>query len=69
MKALIMGYTFRERQRIHRKAKQKIGVEVEHKQDAPEDWMDNCIESVIDDGEAENEDDAEAMCEMIWEDQ
>jgi glucan phosphorylase len=58
-----MAYPYKERYRIQQKAKKKIGALKDY-----DDWMDNCISNMMASGAASDEDEAEAICEVIWED-
>ena len=56
-----MSYSWKDRYRIHQKAKRLIGVKKNH-----DDFMEECIQNVMDAGAASDEDEAEAICEVIW---
>lgn len=60
-------YTFIERRKIHRKAKQKLGYNDDSGE--YEDFMDNCIEGVMGDLEATDEDDARDICQLMWDEE
>lgn len=61
-----MGYSWRQRHAIERKARAKVGLE---KKQSHDDFIEECIANLIDDGEAENADEAEQMCEIIWDEE
>jgi hypothetical protein len=58
-------YTPTERQTVNLKAKRKLGLLKKDSGPDPE-WMDQCVSSLMDSGEFEDEADAEAVCEVIW---
>jgi len=58
-----MPYTWKERYIIHNKARLKLGL-IKSK----DDFMEECIQNVMDTGAASDEDTAEAICEVLWED-
>ncbi len=62
-----MPHTWLERRRIHRQAKAKLGL----KQSPQErfDFMRQCIDSMTSDGLAEDENQAEEICQLLWEEQ
>ncbi len=60
-------YTWIERHRIHRKAKEKIGL-YDDSGDY-EDFMSDCIDGVMNDLEATDEDDAREICQLMWDEE
>lgn len=59
----MMPYTWIERYKIHQKAKRLVGDKK-----SQDDFMEECIQNVMDAGEADNESEAEAICEILWDD-
>lgn len=57
-----MSYTWLQRYSIHQKAKKKLGIIKDE-----DSFMEECIQNVMDSGAASDEDDAEAICEVLWE--
>lgn len=58
-----MPYTWLERYKIHQKAKHKLGIQKDE-----DSFMEECIQNVMDVGAASDEAEAEAICEILWED-
>jgi len=61
-----MVYSWRQRHTILRKAREKVGLS---KKQSHDDFIEECVQGLLDDGEATNESEAEEMCEIIWEDE
>lgn len=61
-----MGYTRLQTQQINLKAKRKVGI---IKDGDYQDFMDQCISDLTSSGEAVGDDDAEEMCQMLWEEE
>ena len=61
-------YTWIERRRIHRRAKAKLGL---IKQDVGdyEDFMDDCVDNLMDDVETMDEDTARETCQLMWDEE
>lgn len=57
-----MPYSWLERYKIHKKAKQRVGLIK-----SEDDFMEECIQNVMDSGAASSEGEAEAICEVLWE--
>lgn len=57
-----MPYSWLERYRIHKKAKVKLGIIKDE-----DDFMEECIQNVMDAGAASSESEAEGICEVLWE--
>jgi len=57
-----MPYTPQQRQRIHLKARRKVGIVKDDAQDKF-DFMEQCIDEL----EGNGVDDAEEVCQMLWE--
>lgn len=58
-----MPYTWLERYKIHQKAKRKLGIIKDE-----DSFMEECIQNVMDAGAASDESEAEAICEVLWDD-
>ena len=58
-----MAYSWLERYKIHQKAKNKLGLVKDE-----DSFMEECIQNVMDSGAASDEDEAESICEVLWED-
>lgn len=63
-----MAYSWIERRRIHRRAKAKLGLLKQSPQEHF-DFMRQCIESMTSEGSASDEQEAEMICELLWEEQ
>ena len=61
-----MGYSWRQRHMIERKARAKVGLLKKQNHD---DFIEECVTNLIDDGEAADESEAETMCEIIWDEE
>lgn len=59
-----MAYSWLQRYRILHKAKCKLGL-IKKDEDS---FMEECIQNVMDAGAASDESEAEAICEVLWED-
>jgi hypothetical protein len=62
-----MAYTHKQRQRINLRAKRKVGLIKRDSDQDKEDFIDQCVSDLVDNGEATDEDAAEEMCERMWE--
>ncbi len=61
-------YSWLQRYRIHRRAKQKLGHSTRDPQDRFE-FMQQCMDEMIQSGEAEGADDARDVCELMWDEE
>ncbi len=61
------AYTWLERRRIHRRAKAKLNI----KQDPQDkfDFLSQCIDALTGDGTAADENEAEMICNLLYEEQ
>lgn len=59
-------YTWIERRKIHRRAKQILGYDDSGEY---EDFMMDCIDGVMGDLEATDEDDAREICQLMWDEE
>lgn len=61
-------YTLKERRQIHRKAKRLLGIK---QYDATDRYifMSQCMQDMMDSGEAEGVSDARDVCELLWSEQ
>lgn len=63
-------YDIIDRKKIHLKAQRKLGLRKEKKEGDKsdfQDFMDQCVADLVDSGQFEDEEDAAAVCEMIYE--
>lgn len=60
-------YTFRQRDKIKRRARKALGLKVRDAQDRAS-FLEQCIPQMIVDGEASDVWEAEVICETLWED-
>ena len=58
-------HKFAERIRIHRRAKAKLGLNKSEAQDR-RIFMEQCVNEMINEGSAGEEDEALAICQMLW---
>lgn len=58
-----MSYTKLDHYRINVKARAKLGLIK-----SEDDFMEECIQNVMDSGAASDESEAEAICEVLWSD-
>jgi hypothetical protein len=54
-----------ERMRIHRRAKALLGMR--QKSDERDSFMSQCIDQIQNEGVVDNDEDAEMICELLWE--
>jgi hypothetical protein len=57
-----MALKWKERWLIHQRAKASIGL----KQGGKREFMRVCMDQLMQDGDADNEDDARDICELLW---
>lgn len=63
----IPKYTWIERRKIHRKAKEKLGLYDDSGE--YDDFMMDCMDGVMGDLETTDEDDARNICQLMWDEE
>ncbi len=59
-------YSWLQRFRIHQKAKRKLGHRRQFDAQSKYDFMATCMDEMMQSGEADGEDDARDVCELLW---